>query len=118
MLPARDFIIAALLLGTLVWFWAMTLRAREQALRACRRICQEFGMQLLDQTVALTGLKPARDSSGRFCFRRRYGFEFSPDGRTRYRGRLDMTGLQPVCCQLDLPDGRTLVSTTGRRLDG
>lgn len=118
MLLAREFVIAGLLLGGVVWFWALSLRAREHALIACRRICREFNMQLLDQTVAMIRLRPARNRNGRICFQRRYGFEFSPDGHTRYRGRLDMTGLRPDSCQLDLPDGKTLVSATGRRLEG
>lgn len=118
MLMVRELLVFALLLGGLIWLWAASLRARERALRACRRICSEFDMQLLDHTVALNGLRTARDERGRLCLERRYQFEFSPDGHSRYTGRLLMVGPWPVNAQLDLPDGTTLVSPQGRRLDG
>lgn len=118
MLMARDLFLFALVLGSLIWFWALSLRARERALQACRRICAEFNMQLLDHTVALNGIRLDRDNNGRLCLQRRYLFEFSPDGHSRYGGRLFMLGPRPISAQLDLPDGTTLVSPTGRRLDG
>ncbi len=116
MLP-RDLVLFGLLLGALIWFWAASLRARERALAACRRICNEFDMQLLDHTVALSSMRPARDGRGRLALSRCYAFEFSPDGHTRYTGRLFLLGTRPQSGQLDLPDGTTLVSATGRRLD-
>lgn len=114
---ARDFILFSLAVGGLIWFWTASLQAREQALTAGRRICREFDMQLLDATVALGGLGLGRDGNGRLCLLRRYDFEFSPDGDSRYNGRLYLHGLQVTSGQLDLPDGSTLVSPTGRRLD-
>ena len=106
-----------LLLGAIIWGWAISLRARERALTAGRRICREFDMQLLDHTVALNGLRLTRDERGRLCLQRRYIFEFSPDGHNRYTGRLFLLGPRPLNAQLDLPDGTSLVSPTGRRLD-
>lgn len=117
MMLTRDLVLFGLLLGGLIWFWAASLRARERALVACRRICDEFDMQLLDHTVALSAMRPARDDRGRLVLRRCYAFEFSPDGHTRYTGRLYLLGTRPLSAQLDLPDGTTLVSAAGRRLD-
>jgi len=117
MLTEQQLIVYGLVLGLIVWGWAVSLRARERALRACRTICREFDMQLLDQTVALEGLWPARDPRGRLCLRRRYGFEFSPDGSRRFNGRLFMLGPQPLYGQLDLPDGSSMVSPAGRPLE-
>lgn len=117
MLMTRDFILFGLLLGGIIWGWAVSLRARERALTACRRICREFDMQLLDHTVALNGIRLARDEGGRLCLQRRYIFEFSPDGHSRYTGRLFLLGPKPLHAQLDLPDGTSLVSPTGRLLE-
>lgn len=117
MLMTRDLILFGLVLGLLIWFWAISLRARERALGTCRRICREFDMQLLDHTVALHGIRLARDERGRLCLQRRYIFEFSPDGHSRYTGRLFLLGPKPQHGQLDLPDGTSLVSPTGQLLD-
>ncbi len=117
MLTFQELLVFALLIGLLVGFWASSLRAREQALISCRRICREFNTQLLDQTVSMTRLRPARDARGRLVLSRQYAFEFSPDGQTRYTGRLYMLGMHAQSAQLDLPDGTTLVSPAGRRLD-
>lgn len=111
-----DLLLFGLTLALLIGFWATSLRAREQALAEGRRICKEFDMQLLDHTVALAALRLARDSGGRLVLSRRYAFEFSPDGQTRYTGRLYLLGNQLQSAQLDMPDGTTLVSATGRRL--
>lgn len=118
MLTEQQLILFGLILGLIVWAWAISLRAREHALSSCRKICSEFDMQLLDHTVALSGVRLARDGRGRLCLQRRYIFEFSPDGHSRYTGRLFMLGPRPLHGQLDLPDGTSLVSPTGRRLDG
>ena len=117
MLLAREFILFGLFLGIVIWGWAISLRARERALTSGRRICREFDMQLLDHTVALDQLRLARDERGQLCLQRRYSFEFSPDGHNRYTGRLFLLGPRPVNAQLDLPDGTSLVSPTGRILD-
>lgn len=110
-------IIFALVTGALIWLWVASLRAREQALVVCRRLCKQFDMQLLDQTVALTGVRFGRDLRGRPCLLRRYGFEFSPDGQHRYPGRVFLHGARFMNCQFDLPDGTTVISPDGHVLD-
>lgn len=117
MLMPSDLILFGLVLGLLIWFWAVSLRARERALKSCRKICQSFDMQLLDQTVALGHVRLARDNRGHLCLQRQYIFEFSPDGHSRYNGRLFLHGLKPEHGQLDLPDGSSLVSPSGQILE-
>jgi len=98
-------IIFLLFLGLVLWFWQDTLRAREIAVSRARRYCQEIGYQFLDETVALSSLKPGRNYSGNFAFHRYYQFEFSLDGNNRFNGTAYLIGNQLQSIQLDHPDG-------------
>lgn len=94
-----------LALGLLVWFWISSLRSRERAIQAATAACREMGAQLLDQTVSLQSLKPARSQYGHMTWRRIYGFEFSLAGYERREGRAFMLGQRLEQVQLDRPDG-------------
>ncbi|AOU98935.1 hypothetical protein BI364_14095 [Acidihalobacter yilgarnensis] len=91
------------ILGALVWWWLASLRAREAALKACRRACAREQVQLLDETVAVRRLGLARDSSGRVRVRRSYGFEFSVDGHDRRQGEAICLGQSPELVRADWP---------------
>jgi hypothetical protein len=82
------FAIAVIL--ALGWFWSDSLRARDLALRECKKACGAANAQLLDQTVALAGLSLTRNAEGRVSIRRRYRFEFSLDGGDRYAGQITL----------------------------
>lgn len=100
-----------LLLG--VGFWLEALRARESALRACRRLTARLGAQLLDETVALQRLRPARTAAGYPALRRSYTFEYSLHGLERRRGRIELLGGRVLSVQGDWIDARPVaVSVT------
>lgn len=80
------------LLAVTVWAWVDALRAREAALRACRRTCERHGLQLLDETVALRRLRLGRSADGRVRLRRHYGFEYSERGDERRQGEAVLLG--------------------------
>lgn len=80
-----------LLVGIAVALWLDALAARELAGNYSRRLCQDAGLQLLDQTVALQRLGFVR-MNGRLALRRQYGFEVSFDGTDRHRGSISMNG--------------------------
>jgi Protein of unknown function (DUF3301) len=80
----------AFVLGAL--FWVDSLRARERAVAAGRAACERYGVQLLDDTVAIAQLRLARDDDGRLRLRRTYAFEFSDTGNNRRRGAIVMLG--------------------------
>lgn len=85
--------VAALLaLAIAVFFWVDSLRARERAVAAGRAACRRYGVQLLDDTVAIARLRIARDDDGRLKLRRTYAFEFSDTGNNRRRGAIVMLG--------------------------
>lgn len=81
--------LAALMGGAVAWLEAM--RARERALGVARRVCQRDGVQLLDETVGLSGLR-LRRSAGPPQLQRRYSFEVSLSGNDRHRGELWLAG--------------------------
>lgn len=93
----------ALALGA--WGWYSGTLAKEAAVRAAQRTCAGHGQQLLDETVALQGLRPRRDRSGRLRLLRRYGFEFSGDGEVRHRGEVELLGQRVVAMNLELDGG-------------
>lgn len=105
------------LLGLAVWFWQDSLRARELAVSRARRYCQEFNYQFLDETVALTMLRPGRNRTGNFTFLREYHFEFSLDGYNRYNGTAYLIGHHLQSIQLDHPDGNIIEDQSASKPD-
>lgn len=83
--------ISLLVIAAAIWGWMDALDAREYAIRHGRALCQEAGVQLLDQTVSLKRLRIGR-RDGLPAFVRRYDFEISLDGSDRHRGHLDLNG--------------------------
>lgn len=73
------------------WIWR-GMGLHDQALLIARRHCRQAGVQLLDESVALTRLRPARGRWGRPGLRRRYAFEFTVTGERRYAGFVEMQG--------------------------
>ncbi|OOG54442.1 DUF3301 domain-containing protein [Rhodanobacter sp. C03] len=89
-----------LVLATIVGLWLKLSVARERAVREARRQCQQHGLQLLDETVGLRGLR-LRRVNGLRRLERCYGFEVSIDGHDREPGRLWM--LDDALTSLSLP---------------
>ena len=81
--------------------WFDSLRAREHAVAAGRAACARYGVQLLDETVAFTRLRLARDEEGRLRLRRTYVFEFSETGDNRRQGAIVMLGARLEDLQLE-----------------
>lgn len=80
-----------LLIGSAIALWMNAMRARERAVVIVRRLCERANVQLLDQSVALSGFRFTR-IDGRLALCRRYGFEVSVDGNDRHRGHVDIKG--------------------------
>ena len=83
------------------WLWIDSLRARERAVAAGRAACGRYGLQFLDETVAIVKLRPARDDQGRLRLRRTYAFEFSDTGNNRRQGVIVTLGGQLADVQLE-----------------
>ncbi|NMW26282.1 DUF3301 domain-containing protein, partial [Rhodanobacter denitrificans] len=80
-----------LALGAIVGLWLKLSAARERAVQEARQQCQQHGLQLLDETVGLRGVR-LRRVNGLRMIERCYGFEVSIDGHDREPGRLWMMG--------------------------
>jgi len=89
-----------LALGAIVGLWLKLSSARERAVQEARQQCQQHGLQLLDETVGLRGVR-LRRVNGLRMIERCYGFEVSIDGHDREPGRLWMIG--NVLSSLSLP---------------
>lgn len=86
-----DIVVFTLACLVLVYLWRAQL-TREIALRATRRYLKEQQLQLLDENVALKAVWLKRDQQQRLHLWRRYHFEFSVDGGTRYPGYIITLG--------------------------
>ncbi len=92
MLQALPEILGILSLAAVAWLWLDSLKAREAAVRAAKEICAAEGLLFLDDTVAISALKLARDEEGRLMIQRSYDFEFSDTGNNRLKGSVVMLG--------------------------
>ena len=80
----HEALIAVALIAAVVWLWRESLRAREAATGAGRRICAANDVQFLDETVALARMNLAWN--GRVALVRSYRFDYSTDGADRAAG--------------------------------
>jgi len=102
-------IVLLLLAAATFMFWNGSLRARDRMLETCARVCREFKLQFLDETVALDSLRLARGASGWPEFVRVYSFEFSGTGNDRWQGRATLSGRRVLSVQFDHPQGVTIL---------
>lgn len=89
-------------LAGLAWFWGDSSRAHQSGLQAARRVCQEEGLQLLDETVATRSLRLRRNDEGRISFLRIYEFEFTDTGNNRRRGSVHVLGWRVIMVSVGL----------------
>lgn len=92
-----------LLFGAAIGLWLKWLRTLERAVAEARLQCERHGLQLLDESVGLRGLR-LRRVEGHLAMERSYSFEVSIDGSDRAPGRLALTG--DALTRLDLPTPR------------
>ncbi len=86
-----DLLILALPVLAFIWWWTGS-KAHELATGFARQACKQRQLQFLDQTTALSQLKPARDIRGAFCWQRTYQFEFTDQGQYRDAATVTMHG--------------------------
>ena len=104
-------IVSILILAAAGWLWLDSLKAREVAVRTARAACMADGLMLLDDTVAIANLKPARDDDGRVRLQRAYNFEYSDTGNNRLQGSIVLLGHRVTLLNVGLrlpPNVRTL----------
>jgi hypothetical protein len=87
--------------GAVGWYWYTGMQVREQAVAVGRRTCADAGLQFLDESVALSRTRFARNGSGQLQFLRDYRFEFSDTGDNRRPGVIRMLGNRVEWVSLD-----------------
>ncbi len=98
-------------LAAAAWLWLDSMKAREIAVRAARNACAAEALLLLDDTVAIANLKPARDDDGHLKLQRAYGFEYSDTGDNRLQGSVVLLGHRVILLNVGVrasADVRTL----------
>lgn len=95
-----DLILIALLLGAYL-YWFNGQQVKEVALKAVRTHCLNMEVQMLDEYVALSGIRLKRDQSGKIRLRRTFLFEFSSTGNERYNGVCIMLGQRVESIQME-----------------
>jgi len=93
----------------LAWFWMDSIRAKEKAMIASAKACQEIQAQFLDQTASLKSLRVTRNQGGRMMFQRIYNFDFSRDRETRLKGQVTINGGIVSQVILDDDSGATIL---------
>lgn len=91
----------------LISFWWQGDIIKRCALQYLYQYFREQDLQLLDQTIVLTGVWPCRSDFGPLQLRRRYGFEFTSTGEQRYQGLIELSGRRLQRIELEahiLPD--------------
>lgn len=73
-----------------MYLWQNALHARDLARTRAHALCVDQGLQLLDQTVSLAGVRVSRNAQSHLRMLRTYRFEVSIDGHDRHRGSLQM----------------------------
>lgn len=89
MLPELLLLLAAIAVAS---FWYAGRRAAEIATLVGRQACARAGVQWLDQSVHLLGLRLRRTPDGWLGLERQYGFEYSSGGEDRHGGRIVLLG--------------------------
>lgn len=97
-----------LALAAVAMVWWSAVNANDEARSLAGRFCKRQGWQLLDQTVALRSLRPVRTPDG-LRLRRRYRFDFSPDGTHRRQGEVTLTAGRLIRVWGELEDGGRLI---------
>ena len=77
-----------------VLFWLNSLSSRELAIQHGLDLANRCNLQLLDETVACSKLRIARNSKGQAVLQRTYAFEVSANGADRMPCHLVLLGKQ------------------------
>jgi Protein of unknown function (DUF3301) len=94
-----------MLLAGVVLFWQSARTAAEAALRSARKVCEQNNVQLLDQSVAFSRFELRAG-----VIRRVFSFDYSPNGRERFRGLLWLRGRRTETVAFDASAGGVLIS--------
>jgi hypothetical protein len=82
-------------------YWFNAQKAKEIALGTARAHCLAMEVQMLDDYVALNGIRLKRDKLRKIHLRRSFQFEFSSTGNERYNGTVFVLGRRVESIYMD-----------------
>lgn len=85
-------LIVMIVASTAFGFWSAGRAAAERAEVVGRDACRAAGVQWLDQTVHVIGIRLRRGDDGWLGWERTFRFDYSRDGEDRHVGRLVLHG--------------------------
>ncbi len=94
------------LIGLIGWAWSSQLKAKEQALKVSKNLCEAQHVQWLDDTVALSRLRVMR-VAGQLKVLRGYTFDYLDEalhhqGQRRTQGYIELLGQEVYSKRLSL----------------
>lgn len=101
-----ELIIFLLVTGAIVAWWQL-MQGRQKARRAAGLVCDNHGLQLLDDTVSLSSITWNRIPNGARILVN-YGFEFATTGARRRRGVATLGFPGSLTVTLELEEGRLI----------
>lgn len=90
-----------LLIVILVLIWQASQRSRDTAIETARQTCLRQGVQFLDGTAVLQGIKPFFSSADGPGLQRTYTFDYSEDGIGRRTGCIILRNTRVSAVLLD-----------------
>ena len=90
-----------LLIVILVLLWQASQRSRDTAIETARQTCLRQGVQFLDGTAVLQGIKPFFSSADGPGLQRTYTFDYSEDGIGRRTGCIILRNTRVSAVLLD-----------------
>lgn len=91
-MPMPTLVILMILCAGAFALWSAGRAAAERAEKLGRDACHASGVQWLDQSVHLQGVRLRRHDAGRLGIERTFRFDYSQDGFDRHVGRLVLLG--------------------------
>ncbi len=101
-----ELLVFLLVAGAIVAWWQL-MQGRQRARKAADHVCNNHGLQLLDDTVSLSSITWNWTSSDSRILVN-YGFEFATNGAVRRRGIARIGFPTSLTVTLDLEDGRLI----------
>ena len=90
-----------LIAGFVIQYWWQSGEYKGRALKLALAYCQQYDLQLLDQSMVIKGYWPKRNKRDIWVIQRIYNFEFTSTGQQRYQGKLVLEGLTLDAIELE-----------------
>ena len=107
-----ELLIFLLVTGSVVAWWQL-MQGRQKARKAAVQVCENHGLQLLDDTVSLSSISWNRGIAGT-GFLVNYSFEFATNGAKRRSGLASISFPFALTITLEMEDGQ-LIERFSRR---